>query len=66
MGDAVPPGKAGWFLLIGQMTEDNSWPPCRAQAPSSCAPISTEAQEKELKHSLPELASTKSRHDRPT
>ena len=22
MGDAVPPGKAGWFLLIGQMTED--------------------------------------------
>ena len=22
MGDAVPPGKAGWFLIIGQMTED--------------------------------------------
>jgi uncharacterized membrane protein len=22
MGDAVPPGKAGWFLLIGSMTED--------------------------------------------
>jgi uncharacterized membrane protein len=22
MGDAVPPGKAGWFLLISQMTED--------------------------------------------
>ena len=22
MGDAVPPGKAGWFLVIGQMTED--------------------------------------------
>ena len=22
MGDAVPPGKAGWFLGIGQMTED--------------------------------------------
>jgi uncharacterized membrane protein len=22
MGDAVPPGKAGWFLLIGQVTED--------------------------------------------
>ena len=22
MGDAVPPGKAGWFLLIGTMTED--------------------------------------------
>ena len=22
MGDAVPPGKAGWFLLIVQMTED--------------------------------------------
>jgi uncharacterized membrane protein len=22
MGNAVPPGKAGWFLLIGQMTED--------------------------------------------
>lgn len=22
MGDAVPPGKAGWFLLVGQMTED--------------------------------------------
>ncbi len=21
-GDAVPPGKAGWFLLVGQMTED--------------------------------------------
>ena len=22
MGDAVPPGKAGWFLLISQLTED--------------------------------------------
>jgi uncharacterized membrane protein len=22
MGEAVPPGKAGWFLLIGQVTED--------------------------------------------
>jgi len=22
MGDAVPPGKAGWFLLISKMTED--------------------------------------------
>ena len=22
MGDAVPPGRAGWFLVIGQMTED--------------------------------------------
>ena len=22
MGDAVPPGKAGWFLLIDKMTED--------------------------------------------
>jgi uncharacterized membrane protein len=22
MGDAVPPGKAGWFLIIEQMTED--------------------------------------------
>jgi uncharacterized membrane protein len=22
MGDAVKPGEAGWFLLIGQMTED--------------------------------------------
>src|SRR5664279_3309141 len=22
MGDAVPPGKAGWFLLISQFTED--------------------------------------------
>jgi len=22
MGDAVPPGKAGWFLLIAKMTED--------------------------------------------
>jgi uncharacterized membrane protein len=22
MGDAVPPGKAGWFLVIGQLTED--------------------------------------------
>jgi uncharacterized membrane protein len=22
MGDAVPPGKAGWFLLIEKMTED--------------------------------------------
>ena len=22
MGDAVPPGKAGWFLIIDQVTED--------------------------------------------
>ena len=39
MGDAVPPGKAGWFLLIGQMTRGQVPRRHRGdQGSRSCAP----------------------------
>jgi len=52
MGDAVPAGKAGWFLLIGQMTEDKFLAAVQGTGAKLVRSNLTEAQEKELKHAF--------------
>ncbi len=52
MGDAVPAGKAGWFLLIGQMTEDKFLAAVKGTGAKLVRSNLTEAQEKELKHAF--------------
>jgi len=52
MGDAVPPGKAGWFLLIGQMTEDKFLAAVQGTQATLVRSNLTEEQEKELKHAF--------------
>jgi uncharacterized membrane protein len=49
MGDAVPPGKAGWFLLIGQMTEDKFLAAVKGTNATLVRSNLTEEQEKDLK-----------------
>jgi len=52
MGDAVPPGKAGWFLLIGQMTEDKFLAAVTGTGATLVRSNLTEEQEKDLKHAF--------------
>ena len=52
MGDAVPPGKAGWFLLIGQLTEDKFLAAVQGTGAKLVRSNLTEAQEKELKNAF--------------
>ena len=52
MGDAVPAGKAGWFLLIGQMTEDKFMAAEQGTGAKLVRSNLTEEQEKELKHAF--------------
>jgi len=52
MGDAVPPGKAGWFLLIGQMTEDKFLAAVKGTGATLVRSNLTEEQEKDLKHAF--------------
>ena len=52
MGDAVPPGKAGWFLLIGQMTEDKVLAAVTGTGATLVRSNLTEEQEKDLKHAF--------------
>ena len=52
MGDAVPPGKAGWFQLIGQMTEDKFLAAVTGSGASLVRSNLTEEQEKDLKHAF--------------
>ena len=52
MGDAVPPGKAGWFLLIGQMTEDKFLEEIKGTNATLVRSNLTEEQEAELKHAF--------------
>ena len=49
MGDAVPPGKAGWFLLIGQMTEDKFLAAVQGTSARLVRSNLTHEQEEELK-----------------
>jgi uncharacterized membrane protein len=49
MGDAVPPGKAGWFLLIGQMTEDKFLAAVQGTGAKLVRSNLTHEQEEELK-----------------
>jgi uncharacterized membrane protein len=52
MGDAVPPGKAGWFLLIGQMTEDKFLAAVTGTGATLVRSNLSEEQEKDLKHAF--------------
>jgi uncharacterized membrane protein len=52
MGDAVPPGKAGWFLVIGQMTEDKFLAAVEGTNAKLVRSNLSEAQEKELKEAF--------------
>ena len=52
MGDAVPPGKAGWFLIIGQMTEDKFLAAVEGTNAKLVRSNLTEEQEKQLKHAF--------------
>jgi uncharacterized membrane protein len=52
MGDAVPPGKAGWFLLIGQMTEDKFLAEVEGTSARVVRTNLTEEQEKQLKEAF--------------
>jgi len=52
MGDAVPPGKAGWFLLIGQMTEDKFLAEVEGTKAKVVRTNLTEEQEEQLKEAF--------------
>lgn len=52
MGEAVPPGKAGWFLLIGQMTEDKFMAAVQGTGAKLVRSNLTGEQEEQLKHAF--------------
>jgi uncharacterized membrane protein len=52
MGDAVPPGKAGWFLLIDQMTEDKFLEAVKGTNATLVRSNLTAEQEEQLKHAF--------------
>ena len=52
MHDAVPPGKAGWFLVINQMTEDKFMAAVTGTGATLVRSNLTEEQEKELKQAF--------------
>ena len=52
MGDAVPPGKAGWFLLAGQITEDKFLEEIKGTNAKVVRTNLTEEQEKQLKEAF--------------
>jgi len=52
MGDAVPPGKAGWFLLIGQKTDDKFMKEIEGTNARVVRTNLTEEQEQQLKHAF--------------
>ena len=52
MGDAVKPGQAGWFLLIGQMTEDKFLKEIEGTNARVVRTNLTEEQEQQLKHAF--------------
>jgi uncharacterized membrane protein len=52
MGDAVPPGKAGWFLLIGQITEDKFLAEVQGTNATVVRTNLSEEQEKQLKEAF--------------
>jgi uncharacterized membrane protein len=52
MGDAVPPGKAGWFLLISQLTEDKFLAAVQGANAKLVRSNLTAEQEEQLKHAF--------------
>jgi uncharacterized membrane protein len=52
MGDAVPAGKAGWFLIINQMTEDKFMEAVQGTDAKVVRTNLTHEQEQQLKHAF--------------
>jgi uncharacterized membrane protein len=52
MSDAVPPGKAGWFLVISKMTEDKFMATVEGTRATVVRTSLSEEQEKELKEAF--------------
>ncbi len=52
MGDAVPPGKAGWFLLIAQKTDDKFEAAIAGTGAKLVRSNLTAEQEEQLKHAF--------------
>jgi uncharacterized membrane protein len=52
MGDAIPPGKAGWFLIINQMTEDKFMAAVEGTNAKLIRSNLTAEQEEQLKHAF--------------
>jgi uncharacterized membrane protein len=52
MGDAVPPGKAGWFLVIGQMTEDKFMEAIEGTPATLVRTNLSHEEEEQLKHAF--------------
>jgi uncharacterized membrane protein len=52
MGDAIKPGQAGWFLLIGQLTEDKFLAQVQGTNARVVRTNLTEEQEQQLKHAF--------------
>ena len=52
MHDAVPPGKAGWFLVIEQVNEGKFMAAIEDTTPTLVRSTLTEEQEKELEHAF--------------
>jgi len=52
MGDAVPPGKAGWFLIINEMTEDKFMAAVEGTNAKLVRSNLTAEQEEQLKHAF--------------
>jgi uncharacterized membrane protein len=52
MGDAIPPGKAGWFLIINQMTEDKFLAAVEGTNAKLVRSNLTAEQEEQLKHAF--------------
>ena len=52
MGDAVPPGKAGWFLVTSQITEDKFLAAVKGTGATLVRSNLTAEQEKDLKHAF--------------
>jgi uncharacterized membrane protein len=52
MGDAVPPGKAGWFLIISQVTEDKFLAAIEGTHATLVRSNLTAEQEEQLKHAF--------------
>jgi uncharacterized membrane protein len=52
MKDAVPPGKAGWFLVIGQMTEDKFMEAVQDTEATVVRTNLSHEEEEQLKHAF--------------
>ncbi len=52
MGDAIPPGKAGWFLVLGQVTEDKFEAAIKGTNATVVRTNLSEEQEKQLKEAF--------------